>query len=137
MEGVDLNFKDVLDLLNYGQNSKAIYLKPTIQRNKFIDKPLTFSNTVIDAILNKLSEQSNFKLTKSEVAQGIVTPRDYVIKIHLKKLPHLVLGDGIFVLSNEEKKNIPFTKKELELIKPYYTPKNSEDIMRIKRILNG
>ncbi|MCD6317751.1 methyltransferase, partial [Candidatus Aerophobetes bacterium] len=33
------------------------------------------------------------------------------------------IGDGIFVLSNIEKNKIPFTKKELEIIKPYYTTK--------------
>jgi adenine-specific DNA-methyltransferase len=33
------------------------------------------------------------------------------------------IGDGIFVLSKEEKNNIPFTRKELELIKPSYTTK--------------
>lgn len=123
LEGNDLNFDDVLDLLNYNQNSKAIYLKPTIQRNKFVDKPLTFNNTIIDAILDKLSVQSNFRLTENEVAQGIVTPQDYVIKSHLKKLPHLTLGYGIFVLNNKEKNSIPFTEKELELIKPSYTTK--------------
>jgi adenine-specific DNA-methyltransferase len=123
LEGKDLSFKDVLDLLNYNQNSKAVYLKPTIQRTKFVDKPLTFSNTIIDAILDKLSEQSNFKLTENEIAQGIVTPQDYVIKDHLKKLPLLILNEGIFVLSEEEKQKISFTEKELELIKPSYTTK--------------
>jgi len=47
-----------------------------------------------------------------------------VSKDMLKKLGQgFKVGDGIFVLSNEEKNNIPFTEKELELIKPYYTSK--------------
>ena len=33
------------------------------------------------------------------------------------------VGDGIFILSNEEKRRIPFTKKEIALIKPSYTTK--------------
>jgi len=123
LEGNNLNYNDVLDLLRCTQKSKTIYLKPSIQRSKFIDKPLTFSNTKIDSILNKISEQSNFKLTENEVAQGIVMPQDYVIKSHLKKLPNLTLGHGIFILTNEEKDTIQFTQKELELIKPTYTTK--------------
>ncbi len=123
LKGDGLNFNDVLDLLNYNQNSKTIYLKPTIQRDEYIDKLLTFSSTKIDEILNKLSEQSNFKLTEKEIAQGIIAPQDYVIKGHLKKLPNLMNGEGIFFLTNKEKNRIPFTEKELELIKPLYTTK--------------
>lgn len=119
----NLNFEDILDLLNKKPNSRAEYLTPVIQRSKYIDKPLTFSDLNIETVLNKLSEQSNFKLRENEVAQGIVVPQEYVIKSHLKKLPHLTLGDGIFVLSDKEKNSIPFTKEELELIKPSYTTK--------------
>jgi type I restriction-modification system DNA methylase subunit len=124
LAGNDLNFNDVLDLLNYNQNSKTIYFKPIIQRDKFIDKPLTFSNTKIDAILDKISMQSNFKLDKNEVANGIHHHHDRVSKDMQKILgDKFNIGDGIFVLSKEEKNNIPFTRKELELIKPSYTTK--------------
>ena len=71
-------------MLNHKQNPKAIYLNPIIQRNIFENKPLTFSSRQIDAILNKISKKSNFKLKENEVAQGIVAPQDYVIKSHLK-----------------------------------------------------
>jgi len=66
---------------------------------------------MIDAILNKLLEQSNFKLTENEVAQGIVTPQDSVIESHLKNSHILLFGEGIFVLRNEEKKAIPIYQK--------------------------
>jgi len=123
LEGNNLSFNDMLDLLNYKQNPKSIYLRPIIQRDKFKNELLTFSSTKIEEILNKLSEQSNFKLTEKEIAQGIVAPQDYVIKNHLKKLPNLILGEGIFVLSNKEKNDIPFNEKERDLIKPLYTTK--------------
>ncbi|MDD5689161.1 MAG: Eco57I restriction-modification methylase domain-containing protein [Caldisericia bacterium] len=123
LEGDGLNFNDVLDLLKRNPNSKTIYLKPTIQRNKFLNKPLIFSSTKVDKIFNKLFEQSNFKLTENEIAQGIVAPQDYVIKSHLKKIPNLINGEGIFFLTDKEKNRIPFTEEELELIKPSYTTK--------------
>jgi hypothetical protein len=123
LEGKDLHFNDVLDMLNHKQNPKAIYLNPTIQRNIFKNKPLTFSSRQTDEILNKISRKSNFKLKENEVAQGIVAPQDYVIKSHLKNIPNFSIGDGIFVLSNKEKEKIPFNKEELRLIKPSYTTK--------------
>ena len=100
LEGNNVNFNDMLDLLNCNQNPKAIYLNPIIQRNKFINKPLTFSNTIIDAILNKLSAQSNFKLTEGEVAQGIVAAPD----------KYFIVND-ISHFNNEER----------YFIKPFYT----------------
>lgn len=123
LEGKDLNFNDVLDLLNQRQNLKAIYLSPIIQRDNFKNNPLTFSSSQIDKILNKISKKSDFKLKENEVAQGIVVPQDYVIKSHLKKTPNFSIGDGIFILSNDEKDEIPFTDEELKLIKPLYTTK--------------
>jgi adenine-specific DNA-methyltransferase len=93
-----------------------------LQRNKYIGKNLTFSNSDIETILNKLSQQSNFRLTESEVAQGIVCPQDYVNNESQKVLgSQFNISDGIFILSDREKNSIPFIKKELELIKPLYT----------------
>lgn len=124
LEGNDLKFNDVLDLLNHNQNSKAIYLNPIIQRNIFKNKSLTFSSRQIDKILNKISEKSNFKLNENEIANGIHHHHDRVDKDRKKKLGNnFNLGDGIFVLSNKEKEKIPFNKEELRLIKPSYTTK--------------
>ena len=126
LEGNNLTFTDVLDLLNHTITSKTLYLEPNIRRKQFTDRPLTFSNIVIDEILNKILAQSNFKLSEKEVAQGIVAPQDFVIKSHLKKISNVTCGEGIFVLNSEEKISIPFTKKELELIRPFYTTNGLE-----------
>ncbi|MEW6103279.1 MAG: Eco57I restriction-modification methylase domain-containing protein, partial [bacterium] len=124
LEGNNLNLNDMLDLLNCNQNSKTIYLKPTIQRNKLVDKFLTFSDTKIEAILDKLSEEGNFRLMENEVAKGIHYDQDRVNKNMQKILENRFnIGEGIFALSNKEKNDIPFTEKELELIKPSYTTK--------------
>lgn len=124
LEGNNLNINDALDLLNYNKNSNAIYIKPTISRNKLIDKFLTFSDAKIELILDKILKNSNFKFTENEVAKGIHYDQDKVKRDMRKKLDNKFnIGEGIFLLSNEEKNNIPFTKKELELIKPIYTSK--------------
>lgn len=117
-------FKDVIDLLNKIPNPNNEYLNPIINRNKYLNKPLTFSKTDIEAILNKIENNGKERLYENEITQGIVIPQDYVIKNHIKKLGQdFRVGDGIFVLSEEEKNIIPFTKDELKFIKPYYTSK--------------
>jgi adenine-specific DNA-methyltransferase len=114
LEGNDLNFDDVLDLLNYYKNKKIIYLKPTVQRDKFVNKPLTFSNKIIDLVLEKISAQSNFKLTKNEVAQGIVAA-----------------PDKYFIVNDLSK----FNYKEHYFIKPFYTSTNRYCVPKTKSYL--
>jgi adenine-specific DNA-methyltransferase len=115
-------YKDVTDLLNKIPNPNNEYLNPIINRNKYLNKPLTFSKTDIETILNKVEENGRERLYENEITNGIHSHHDKVSKDMLKKLGQsFKVGDGIFVLSNEEKNNIPFTEKELELIKPYYT----------------
>jgi adenine-specific DNA-methyltransferase len=117
-------YKDVIDLLNKIPNPNNEYLNPTINRNKYLNKTLTFSKTNIEAILNRIDENGKERLYESEITSGIHSHHDKVSKDMLKKLGQgFKVGDGIFVLSNEEKNNIPFTEKELEIIKPYYTSK--------------
>jgi len=120
-------FQDILDLLNKKSNQNIEYLMPVISRSKYLNMPLTFNNLTIENILKKICKQSNFKIYGTEIAQGIVCPQDYVIKRTKKKLGNQFnIRDGIFVLNNNEKNSIPFTKKEKELIKPYYTTKELE-----------
>lgn len=116
-------FNDVIDLLNYNKNLNAEFLTPSIIRNNFKGKPLTFSNTIIETILNKINAKRNFKLSKNkEVAQGIVAPQEF-----LNKQNKLLLGDGytegegIFILSIQELLKMNLTNIELSLIKPYFT----------------
>jgi len=117
-------YNDVIDLLNKIPNPNNEYLNPIINRNKYLNKNLTFSKTDIEAIIDKIEKKGKEKLYENEIIQGIVIPQDYVIKNHIKKLGQgFKVGDGIFVLSDEEKNNIPLTEKELKLIKPYYTSK--------------
>ena len=118
-------FEDILDLLSHRVNSTNEYLMPTINRSKLFDKTLTFSALPISNIMEKIEKQANFQLdAEKEVAQGIVYPQD---KLNLKNKKilgrYFEVGDGIFVLSDTEKRDIPFLKNELALLKPSYTTK--------------
>ena len=125
LHGRDLNIKDVMSLLSKSDNSKAEYLTPTMNRGEYAGKSLTFSNPEVELILKKISLKGNFRLNpKKEVAQGIVYPQDTINKTSKNVLGNnFKVGDGIFVLSEKEKNQIPFTEKELDLIKPSYTTK--------------
>jgi adenine-specific DNA-methyltransferase len=99
---------DALDLLSKKPNDKATYLFPTIIRENYRKKFLTFNSNAYDIILNKISEKG-ICLMKSEAANGIHPHYDFVN------------GQGIFGLSNEELQLLHLSKNELNLIKPYYT----------------
>jgi adenine-specific DNA-methyltransferase len=104
------------------QTEKTEFLFPKISKENLKDKSFTFSKDVFEDILDKIKTKSNFILTENEVANGIHPHYDYVSKATQKILgDKFNVGQGIFVLDNNEKEALNFTKKELELIKPYYT----------------
>ena len=124
LHGADLNINDVQLLLNKQQNHKAEYLTPTIKRSEYTKGPLTFSNPEVEFILEKVLSASQFRLEEKEVANGIHHHHDFVNRQRKSILGNQYeIGDGIFVLSQKEKNQIPFTGKELDLIKPSYTTK--------------
>ncbi|MCR4284048.1 MAG: N-6 DNA methylase [Parcubacteria group bacterium] len=121
--GNALELDDVITILNKENNHKAEYLTPKINRDKFRDKMLTFSNSGTEPILEKILNKANFHLdANKEVAQGIVAPQDYVNKASQNVLGNeFNIGDGIFVLSDEELKGLKLTKNDLSITKPFYT----------------
>jgi adenine-specific DNA-methyltransferase len=86
-------------------------------RNKFIN----FLPSLDSKFFTKLTTQNVVYLKQSEIAQGIVPPQDFVNKAHLKVIPKLKIGQGIFNLSDDEKRAVQWTDEELKLIKPFYT----------------
>jgi len=118
------SFSDVLDLLSKNENEQVEYLMPDIDNDSLIGKPILFSNDKAEIILNKMIEKSNLKLVENEATNGIHSHHDIVNKSRKMILGNnFKVGQGIFVLSDDEKKSIPFTENELKLIKPEYTTK--------------
>lgn len=130
--GDNIEFKDVLSLLNHQKNNKTEYLNPKIIRSDFIDTGLTFSNYKIEKILNKLLLVSNFHLSSnSEVAQGIVPNPDIIGTSNIKKISKtkikkhgIKLGDGVFVVQKDSLKKL--NKHERRVLKPLYEPTDLE-----------
>ena len=96
--------------------------KIEIEPEKLIDKNITFSNQESSSIFDKIENKKNFELNDDEISNGIHHHHDSVNKDRKEILGNgFSVGDGIFVLSDDEKGEIQFTKKELEIIKPSYT----------------
>ena len=124
LHGQDLDVSDVMSLLNKQPNSKAEYLTPTLKRIEHTGKSLTFNNPEVELILEKILSKSQFRLQEKEIANGIHHHHDFVNRQRKEILGRQYqIGDGIFALSEKEKEQIPFTQKELDLIKPSYTTK--------------
>ncbi|MBK9718929.1 MAG: hypothetical protein IPO85_15735 [Saprospiraceae bacterium] len=71
----------------------------------------------------KSESKKDFYLDKTEVAQGIVAPQDYVNGNSQAILGNKYkIGDGIFNLSSSEYANLNLTESERKLVKPFYTP---------------
>src|SRR5699024_6040485 len=127
----------VEDILNYNENNNILYLSPIIEKEK--DKKSSLSFSEFDDLLKRISDGSEY-LDTNEVNQGIVFPQNVLNKKNAEKLgENFNQGDGVFVISDDELKNMNLSKEELQLIKPYFTsnqinlfqtnPKNEEWII--------
>jgi len=127
LTGRELHFQDVLDMFNGVENSKVEHLTPLICRENFINNKLTFSNSEIEEILNKIKERSNFYLEEKEITQGIVPNPDVITEKNIKKIPkekvkklNIKVGDGVFVVDENFLKNLNY--KEKQYLKELYEP---------------
>lgn len=118
-----INKVQLIDFLNFeksDKNSEKFIFK--LQPQTLIGKPFTFNNNIASDVLSKIGSKGNLFLTEKEVAQGIVFPQDFVNKKSKEKLRNTVeVGDGIFVLTMSELRNLSLESSEKEIIKPYYT----------------
>lgn len=132
-EKYEFNYSELLDkninedilykfLFSNEPSDKYFKFKSIHDRVTFKDDYFVFLEKNISNIVEKIKHNNITYLTKNEVATGIDVHQDFLNKKNAEKLetPDQV-GIGIFVLSNNEKKELNFNKKELSLIKPYYT----------------
>lgn len=118
-----VQFPDILEILSKSNNEHVVYLNPSLVRKDFVDKVITFGDKKSEYILNKIAKQGKYCFDdKTEVAQGIVFPQDFLNRKNQKILGNkFKIGQGIFVLNDTEKNSLQLTKNELEIIKPEYT----------------
>jgi len=117
----------VYDILNGFPSEGVEMFHPTFSREKYLDKTFTFNDELDDTLLTKIVNQSNFKLDKKEIIQGIVPNPDYVNSRNIKNIPEKIrierkinIGDGVFIVDNSFSQNLNDTEKKY--IKPVYEP---------------
>lgn len=122
-----ISHHDAILFLDKFNSKKFEYFNSSINKENMKNKIFSFSNQELNQILNNISSKSNFQFNKEEIAQGIVSPQDF-INLSSKNIlgDDFNVGDGIFNLSLSEYDNIKFTNKEKDLIKPFYTTNELE-----------
>ena len=86
--------------------------------------PIHFLDDKENVLLAKISSGNKLHLNDDEVINGIHTHHDSVSKKMLEILPDASVGEGIFILSQEELDNLELNDNEMNLIKPYYDTDN-------------
>lgn len=122
------NKQAAINLLEKIHDDSNVFFMPLINREYFSNQLLTFASTENNQILQLISNTKHILLNDQdglkEISSGIDVLQDYVNK---KAQQHLnnkkQIGDGIFVLSQQEYDSLSFNKNEKSLVKPYYTSK--------------
>ena len=109
---------DMLALLSKKQGNTK-YNKPIINREKYCDGLLTFSDN--ESIFDKIADGKTY-LKDNEVAQGIVPNPDVVNSRNKKTISDqsIQIGDGVFVVDKD--KFTDGSESEKKYIKPLYEP---------------
>ena len=94
---------------------------------ELIDKTISFTNSEMSSIIDKIKERGDYYLSEKEITNGLQVQQEYVTKSHLDKLgTGYKLREGIFILNDAEKKSLNLLKNEEILIKPLFTPNEIE-----------
>lgn len=118
---------------NMDKEFLSLFLSNNEQRDEFVRNQITFqpkllvdyisfNDPEVDRILNKMLNPNWIYLSDKEIAQGIVSPQEFLNKKNAEKLGiGYKEGEGIFILKSQEKDNFNFSNSEQSLIKPFYT----------------
>jgi len=109
-------------LTNKG-GEKIQSFKVEIKPKELFDRTISFTNPKKAKLLEKIKEKSNYKFKEKDIGTGIDVHQDFVNSKHLDVLKdsNIKKGDGIFNLSQKEYDKINWSKKEKEVLKPFYT----------------
>lgn len=122
------NKQTAINLLEKIHDDNNVYFMPLINREHFLNRLLTFASIENDKILRLISNTKHIFLNDEEglkeISSGIDVLQDYVNKkAQLLLNNQKQVGDGIFVLSQQEYDTINLNDDEQKIIKPYYTSK--------------
>ena len=114
---------DLFALLRKKSQAGLEYIEPEFSRKYFSDHTYTFAAERFEEVLGKIKRRGNLFLNaKTEIAHGIDVLQDFVNKKSAGILGGgFNVGDGIFVISHDEKQALNTSPDEAKLLRPYYT----------------
>lgn len=107
-----------LTIVPEGVESFEINFEP----EKLLGRTISFSNHEDADAIGKIEKVGTARLDAKDVGQGIVSPQEYVTRAHKEELtdPSIRVGEGIFVLTDSELKQLKLDDPEKNVAKPYY-----------------
>jgi len=110
-------------LITKREGDKIERFRAKINPTEMKDKSITFINTEIGEVFERMKKADIFYFSEKEITNGLQVQQDYVNKKHLKVLgTEFKLGEGVFIISDKEMKNLRLSEKERkDLIKPLFT----------------
>lgn len=87
-------------------------------------RTIQFLNSTITEITEKIADGEKIYLENDEILNGIHPHHAEVTKKMLPLLPDSNVGDGIFILKNEEVQVLDLSETEKRLLHPYYDSNN-------------
>lgn len=122
------NRQNAINLLEKKHDNSNVFFMPLINREHFSNQLLTFTSTENNKILQLISNTKHFLLNDKDGLKEIFSGID-VLQDHVNKKAQQILnnqkkiGDGIFVLSQQEYNSMNLNGDEQQLVRPYYTSK--------------
>jgi adenine-specific DNA-methyltransferase len=96
----------------------SVCISPVNMQNQLI----TFVDDDSGSLSNKIKAKANYYLNKDDMTNGIHHHHDCVNKERKEILGEgFNVGDGIFVINDDERLALNLSKEEMEIIKPAYT----------------
>jgi hypothetical protein len=120
-KNIDLDYLQA-SVLSGAKNDLITQFTARIEPKELVDGNIVFLREDISELISKIKSAQNFSLKKDEAGQGIVAPQENVLSSHLSDLGlDVEERDGIFVVTDQEKKALNLNQKENQVLKPFYT----------------
>lgn len=113
---------DIVNILSKLDESVIVEYKSQQDIYEGEENIISLSNDK-DTIIDKMINKGKFFINKEEVGNGIDILQESVTDKHIKVIPDLIKGEGIFAIDNEELERLDLLDLEKKIIKPYYTSK--------------
>lgn len=120
----NIKYDELKLFLGKTNHDDFLHFSKEIIKSSLYNKTFDFIHDSLEEIFNQIYSCKNFSLLSKEINSGIDIPQDFVNKSSLNLLGGSYnVGDGIFVLSQNELDELELDEKEKTLIKPFYTTK--------------